>query len=131
MDLATYMLMSVNLDTESPITVSERTINIPSELQNPAVQNDKRSEQIKIVLPRFFDRHDLSGHAIILRTQSSGGIDDLFFDSNTKIVSANEITLLWTLDPPQTSFPGKLNIPAYGDWDRLSMVLCQRIGEYS
>lgn len=110
MDLATSMLMSVNSDTEPPITVSERTINIPSKLQNPAVQNDKRSEQIKIVLPRFFDGHDLSAHAIYLRTQSSGGIDDIFFENNAKIVSANEITLLWTLEPPQTSFPGKLNI---------------------
>ncbi len=95
-------------DDEEPITVSERTIVVPTELQNIAVQNDENSETVKIVIPRYFDGHDLDQYTAVLKTVSSGGRDDLNLD---KIgADDSELTFEWTLAPPQTSYAGKLEI---------------------
>lgn len=95
-------------DDEEPITVSERTIVIPTELQNIAVQNDENSETVKIVIPRYFDGHDLDQYTAVLKTVSSGGRDDL---NLVKIgTDDSELTFEWTLAPPQTSYAGKLEI---------------------
>lgn len=95
---------------ENPITVVERTIMIPAELQTIAVQNDENSEEVTIVLPRYFDGFDLAEHSIYLRTVNDGGRDDILFTENNKSVVANEIHLNWMLKPPQTSYNGRLSI---------------------
>lgn len=95
---------------ESPITIAERSVIIPAELQNIAVQNDQNSEEVSIVLPRYFDGFDLSRHDIYLRTLNEGGRDDILFTSANKTIVSNEIHLRWMLKPPQTSYSGKLTI---------------------
>ena len=95
---------------EKPLMVLERTISIPAELQNIAVQNDKNSEDVTILLPRYFDGFDLAQHDIYLRTLNEGGRDDILFTDAEKSVVSNEIHLTWTLKPPQTSYSGKLTI---------------------
>lgn len=102
------MLRTVNPDTEEPITVSERKIIVPDELRNIAVQNDENSETVKIVVPRYFDGHDLDQYTTILKTISSGGRADLTLE---KLYSDDtEITFSWTLAPPQTSYSGELKL---------------------
>lgn len=101
-------LRTANPDTEPPITVSERTLNIPPELQNIAVQNDRNSETVTIVCPRYFDGHDLSKYSFYLRTtNSNGGYDPV---SLSPAVAEQELRMQWTLRPPQTSYNGKLSI---------------------
>lgn len=96
---------------ETPITIMERAVMVPAELQNIAVQNDKNSEEVSIVFPRYFDGFDLSRHEIYLRTlNSDGGRDDILFTSANKEIVSNEIHLRWMLKPPQTSYSGKLTI---------------------
>lgn len=95
---------------ETPITIAERSVMIPAELQNIAVQNDQNSEEVSIVLPRYFDGFDLSRHDIYLRTLNEGGRDDILFTSANKTIVSNEIHLRWMLKPPQTSYSGKLTI---------------------
>lgn len=96
------------VDDEEPITVSERTIVVPAELQNIAVQNDENSETVTIVVPRYFDGHDLDGYSAVLKTVSSGGRDDVAL---MKVFTGDsEINFEWTLKPPQTSYAGKLEI---------------------
>ena len=96
---------------ETPITIAERSVMIPAELQNIAVQNDQNSEEVSIVFPRYFDGFDLSRHEIYLRTlNSDGGRDDILFTSANKDMVSNEIHLRWMLKPPQTSYSGKLTI---------------------
>lgn len=95
-------------EEEDPITVSERTIVVPAELQNIAVQNDENSETVNIVIPRYFDGHDLDEYTAILKTVSSGGRDDL---NLTKLYSDDsDITFEWKLAPPQTSYSGELQL---------------------
>lgn len=94
-------------DDEPPITIAERTITIPPVLQNIAVQNDQNSETVTIRMPRYFDGHDLSKYSIILRTLSQGGYDPVLLDP---VVEGSEMSMLWTLKPPQTSFSGALSI---------------------
>ena len=95
-------------ETEPPITVTERTMFIPPALQNIAVQNDQNSETVTILLPRYFDGHDLSQYAVYLRTKNSNeGYDPVFL---TPEVQGNQLSMRWTLKPPQTSYPGKLSI---------------------
>lgn len=103
------LLRSANPENEPPITISERTINIPTELYNIAVQNDENSEQVRIILPRFFDGNDLSKYLITLKCISEdGGRSDVAFLNPS--ISNNDITLYWILKPPQTSYAGKLSI---------------------
>ena len=95
-------------DEEDPITISERTIIVPPELQNIAVQNDENSEEVTIVIPRYFDGNDLDSYTAILKTVSSGGRDDLPL---TKITTSDtELTFSWVLCPPQTSYSGELKL---------------------
>lgn len=101
------MLRTAVPDTEPPITVSERTLNIPTELQNIAVQNDQNSETVKLVCPRYFDGHDLSVYSFFLRTVSQEGYDAVAL---TPQASESELSMFWTLKPPQTSYNGKLSI---------------------
>lgn len=97
-----------NPDNEQPITVSERQIIIPSELQSISVQNDQNSETVAIVVPRYFDGHDLDQYTAILKTISSGGRDDIpLLKTDT---GASELRFSWTLKQPQTSFPGTLRL---------------------
>lgn len=101
-------------ESEPPLTVTERTINIPAELQTIAVAQDENSEAVKIVVPRYFDGQDLSVHDFILHTEmGSNGTDDILFNNQNgqmKAVEDSTVTLTWVLRPPQTSFEGKLNI---------------------
>lgn len=101
-------------ESEPPLTVTERTINIPAELQTIAVAQDENSETVKIVVPRYFDGQDLSVHDFILHTEmGSNGTDDILFNNQNgqmKTVEDSIVTLTWVLRPPQTSFEGKLNI---------------------
>ena len=95
-------------EQEPPITVSERSLVIPRELQNIAVQNDRNSETVTLLCPRYFDGHDLSGYSFYLRTvNSAGGYDPV---SLTPRASGTEIQMEWTLRPPQTSYNGRLLI---------------------
>ena len=95
-------------DKEEPITISERTIIVPPELQNIAVQNDENSEEVTIVIPRYFDGNDLDSYTAILKTVSKGGRDDLPL---TKITTSDtELTFSWVLRPPQTSYSGELKL---------------------
>lgn len=94
---------------EEPITVSERTLVIPSRLNPIAVQNDIKSEAVKIVLPRYKQGKDLSTMRMYLKTISSGGRDDLDLTS-TMTKTSNNITYNWILQPPQTSYSGQLQI---------------------
>lgn len=98
-------------ENEPPITVSERKINIPKELQNIAVQNDQNSEKVKILLPRYFDGHDLSSKRIYLKTVSAGGRDDILLSN--KSAASDMVELHWILKPPQTSYQGKLQLQIY------------------
>lgn len=101
-------------ESEPPLTVTERTINIPAELQTIAVAQDENSEAVKIVVPRYFDGQDLSVHDFILHTEmGSNGTDDILFNNQNgqmKTVEDGTVTLTWVLRPPQTSYEGKLNI---------------------
>ena len=101
-------------ESEPPLTVTERTINIPAELQTIAVAQDENSETVKIVVPRYFDGQDLSVHDFILHTEmGSNGTDDILFNNQNgqmKAVEDSTVTLTWVLRPPQTSYEGKLNI---------------------
>lgn len=101
-------------ETEQPLTVTERTINIPAELQTIAVANDENSETVSIVVPRFFDGQDLSEYDFILHTEMAGnGVDDILFNDQNgqmKSVEDSTVTLTWVLRPPQTSYEGKLSI---------------------
>lgn len=101
-------------ESEPPLTVTERTINIPTELQTIAVAQDENSEAVKIMVPRYFDGQDLSVHDFILHTEmGSNGTDDILFNNQNgqmKSVEDSTVTLTWVLRPPQTSFEGKLNI---------------------
>ncbi|MCI8623825.1 MAG: hypothetical protein HFG26_09205, partial [Provencibacterium sp.] len=95
-------------DNEPPITVSERTLNIPAGLQNIAVQNDQNSETVTMICPRYFDGHDLSSYSFFLRTQNSeGGYDPVALPVT---VQGGELHMEWTLRPPQTSYSGRLQI---------------------
>lgn len=108
---ATSMGRIADPSKETPITIMERAVMVPAELQNIAVQNDKNSEEVSIVFPRYFDGFDLSRHEIYLRTlNSDGGRDDILFTSANKEIVSNEIHLRWMLKPPQTSYSGKLTI---------------------
>ncbi len=90
-------LRTAQPEQEPPITVSERSLVIPRELQNIAVQNDRNSETVTLLCPRFFDGHDLSGYSFYLRTVNSvGGYDPV---SLTPRASGTEIQMEWTLRP--------------------------------
>lgn len=99
------------LDDDPPITIAERKINIPANLQNIAVQNDQNSKMVTLQMPCYFDGHDLSQHSIYLKTVSDGGRDDVLFSNVT--VGNTSLTFEWTLKPPQTSYNGKLNLQLY------------------
>lgn len=72
------------------------------------MQNDRNSETVTLLCPRFFDGHDLSGYSFYLRTvNSAGGYDPV---SLTPRASGTEIQMEWTLRPPQTSYNGRLLI---------------------
>lgn len=101
-------------ESEQPLTVTERTINIPAELQTIAVANDENSETVSIVVPRYFDGQDLSEYDFILHTEMAGnGVDDILFNNQNgqmKAVEDSTVTLTWVLRPPQTSYEGELSI---------------------
>lgn len=98
------------VSTEPPITISNRKFFIPSELKNIAVQNDENSEAVQIIMPRYFDGHDLSQYTICLKSVSQGGRGDVVFAENEKDILEKEIHLRWTLKPPQTSYAGTLQL---------------------
>lgn len=100
-------------ENEAPITISNRKFFIPAELKNIAVQNDENSEAVKIIMPRYFDGHDLSKYTISLKSVSSGGRADYVFLNNDKSVQDKEIHLYWTLKTPQTSYDGTLQIQIF------------------
>ena len=114
-DFGGIQLMMENPDVEPPITITERKINIPGEFRFIATQNDVDSETVTILLPRFFDGHDLSAHDIYLKTilpvqtnESPTGRDDIYFSDPQ--IEATEIRLTWVLRPPQTSFKGTVKL---------------------
>ncbi|MCI8649600.1 MAG: hypothetical protein HFG20_05730 [Anaerotruncus sp.] len=96
-------------ETEPPITIAERTINIPPVLQNIAVQNDENSETVTIQMPRYFDGHDLSQYAVFLKTIAPNemGRDDIALSA---VVRGNLLEMQWVLRPPQTSYAGRLQL---------------------
>ena len=104
-------------ESEPPITITERNMNIPAELKTIAVQNDENSESVKIVVPRYFDGNDLSAHEFLLHTEmGTNGTDDIVFNGTqgqTKEVKGTTVELTWVLRPPQTSFAGKLSAQVY------------------
>lgn len=106
-------LLTQEPNNEPPITISNRKFFIPSELKNIAVQNDENSEAVKIILPRYFDGHDLSKYTIYLKSVSQGGRSDFVFLAEDRIVQEKEIQLNWTLKPPQTSYSGTLQIQLF------------------
>lgn len=97
-----------NPEMEPCITVAERQLLIPKELQNIAVQNDENSESVRLVMPRRFDNHDLSLYSVFLRTLNSRGEFDPI--ALTVEPAATELGMVWTLRPPQTSYAGRLSI---------------------
>lgn len=104
-------------ESEPPITITERNMNIPAELKTIAVQNDENSESVKIIVPRYFDGNDLSVHEFLLHTEmGTNGTDDIVFNGTrgqTKEVKETTVELTWVLRPPQTSFAGKLSAQVY------------------
>lgn len=107
--MRTFAMMRTAVpDDEEPITVSERTILVPEKLRKIAVQNDENSETVKIVVPRYFDGHDLDQYEAILKTISSGGRADLPLEKS--YTDDAEIAFSWTLAPPQTSYAGELRL---------------------
>ena len=106
--------MLLDPDQEPPLTVSERTIQIPSELQTIAVANDIDSEAVKIIVPRYYDGVDLSQYDFILHTEMAGnGTDDILFNNTLeqmKDIKETTVELTWVLRPPQTSYAGTLSI---------------------
>lgn len=94
-------------EQEEPITVAERRMFIPSKLQSIAVQNDKNSETVAILCPRYFDGHDLAQYRFFLRTESEGGFDPVLLEHTAE---DSVVRMEWTLRPPQTSFSGRLSI---------------------
>lgn len=93
---------------ELPILVAERRLLIPEHLQNIAVQNDDSAQTVTIQLPRWYDGNDLAQYTILLKTLSSGGEDDILFTDRE--LTEDTIRLRWTLRPPQTSYPGRLEL---------------------
>lgn len=108
---------TVDPESEPPITITERSMNIPAELKTIAVQDDENSESVKIVVPRYFDGADLSVHDFLLHTEmGTNGTDDIVFNGTqgqTKEVKETTVELTWVLRPPQTSFAGKLSAQVY------------------
>lgn len=108
---------TANPESEPPITITERSMNIPAELKTIAVQDDENSESVKIVVPRYFDGADLSVHDFLLHTEmGTNGTDDIVFNGTqgqTKEVKETTVELTWVLRPPQTSFAGKLSAQVY------------------
>lgn len=104
-------------ESEIPITVTDRNINIPSELQTIAVASDENSRNVKIIVPRYFDGNDLSVYNFILHTEMSGnGTDDILFNNENgqmKSVEDSTVTLTWVLRPPQTSYEGMLSVQLF------------------
>lgn len=99
--------------SEPCITISNRNFFIPAELKNIAVQNDENSEVVKIVMPRFFDGHDLSNYTICLKGVSEGGRGDVVFLDADREVYEKEVHLNWVLKPPLTSYYGTLKIQVF------------------
>lgn len=106
--VAFFSARIANPDNEPPITVSERTMIIPSVLQSIAVQNDQNSETVTIKCPRYFDGHDLFQYSFFLRTlNSEDGYDAV---SLVPVDEGDVLSMEWTLKPPQTSYEGQLRI---------------------
>lgn len=101
----------------SPITVTERTLHIPSARRTIAVASDENSNRVTIQVPRYFSGYDLGQYEFMLHTEvAKYGVDDIVFngiDGNEKVVNSNTVDLTWVLRPPQTSYAGTLRIQLY------------------
>ena len=96
---------------EEHIVIDGRAWVIPASLQTIAVQNDKNSEVVYIDIPRYFDGIDRAGYDVYLRTiNDDEGQDEPVFGVNDLEITSNSIIAKWSLQPPQTSYPGTLRV---------------------
>lgn len=119
---STFNLRRAYTDTHTytdtaPITVTERTLHIPTTRRTIAVASDENSNRVTIQVPRFYSGYDLGQYEFMLHTEvATYGVDDIVFNGtngNEKTVSGNTVELTWVLRPPQTSYAGTLRIQLY------------------
>lgn len=104
---------TANPATEPHIVINEdRSITVPNELKNIAVQFDNNIETVTFDCPRYWDGHDLSLMTLYINYKRPDNKLGTYLAKNKSISSddANVMHFEWTLDRDVTAVKGTLSI---------------------
>lgn len=100
-------LMTLNPNTERPITVDGKQIVVPEELQIIGVTNDHKAEVVHFELPATYDGIDLSQYPCFIDYLRPDGFAD--FDEITDLeVIDGMITFTWYISKIVTRYAGRV-----------------------
>mgnify|MGYP000148045041 CR=1 FL=1 len=110
--MATAEELFSSLNSEEPhiIINSDRTITIPDELKNAAVQYDHNIETVTFDCPRYWDGNDLSEMIVSINYKRSDGHEGSYTCKNV-VVDGNDSNIMhfdWTISNDATQVAGDL-----------------------
>lgn len=110
--MATAAELFASLNTEEPHIVinSDRSVTIPEELKNVAVQYDHNIETVTFDCPRYWDGNDLSEMIVSINFVRPDKYEDTYVCKNVTVDSddSNIIHFDWTISRSVTEVSGKL-----------------------
>lgn len=110
MATAEELFSSLNLEEPHIIINSDRTVTIPDELKNAAVQYDHNIETVTFDCPRYWDGNDLSEMIVSINYERSDGHEGSYTCKNV-VVDGNDSNIMhfdWTISNDATQVAGDL-----------------------
>lgn len=105
-------MYTVNPETEPHIVINaNRTITVPDELRNIAVQHDHNIETVTFDCPRYWDGHDMSQMAIFINYKTPDNVTGSYPIINMMIDENDESIMHfdWTISRNVTQVKGGLS----------------------
>ena len=110
--MATAAELFASLNAEEPhiIINSDRSVTIPEELKNIAVQYDHNIETVTFDCPRYWDGNDMSQSRICINYKRPDGILGSYVASNIIVDETDDTTMHfdWTISQDVTVKDGSL-----------------------
>lgn len=102
------MLLTTKEPEQHIVIAADRSILVPDELKEIAVQFDKNIETVVFDCPRYWDEHDLSTMNIYINYQCADGRKDCYPCENVEVDVEDDhiIHFAWTLDDGITCADG-------------------------
>lgn len=110
MATAEELFLASGIDEQHIIINSDRSITIPTELKNVAVQNDHNIETVEFDCPRYWDGCDMSTMKVNINYVLSNGYEDTYVCPEVTIDETDQdiMHFSWTISNKVTQVSGEV-----------------------